>query len=519
MAEEILLSKEQVDVVTQFANELYTYDRFGYFSPFLSNQLMQELNNNPKMPTTDSLRKALSNYKENAQQLQGYMEYTKFYDMLFARTIQAYVNSLSFDLQMVCTNAYTAADYESAEYIDDKRRVYDFLNKFNYKNEFRKIVQQIVLNEVYYVSFRKTKWGNHGMKFALQTLPQDRCMLDGYWEKGLLFSFDMGYFLQAGADINLYDPSMKVAYNRVFNGKKIEDYIPSAQLDKRDGVYSLWTQLSPNDGYWAFKMDMSNFNVTPFLAPYLKNALTNDEIEQLQRNKDMAEAYGILAGEIATFDTAKSGTQQDQLVFNPTTLAKFMKIAKSGLSSAIKLAALPVKNLDFYQFEDKNTDMYANQLRTSSGIGIGAGRLLYATDRMSNAEVESALNEIYQTMKPLYYQFGNFLDYNINKLTKKYCFKFIFDGSNYGFERSSRLDRLSKLADKGIVLNSSAWASVLGYEPQVFDAMLAESKHCGWTDNLQLLMNTNTTNQSTDGGRPTMSDDELSDSGEANRDQ
>ena len=38
---------------------------------------------------------------------------------------------------------------------------------------------------------------------------------------------------------------------------------------------------------------------------------------------------------------------------------------------------------------------------------------------MSNAEVEAAMNETYQTMKPLYYQFSNFMDFFANKLTKK----------------------------------------------------------------------------------------------------
>ena len=104
--------------------------------------------------------------------------------MIFARTLQAYCNALSFDLQPVCINALTQSDYESSEYQEDKRRVYDFLNKFDYKAEFSKVVAQIVTHETYFTWFRKTKWGNKGMKFALQILPQDRCLLTGYWEKG-----------------------------------------------------------------------------------------------------------------------------------------------------------------------------------------------------------------------------------------------------------------------------------------------------------------------------------------------
>ena len=55
-------------------------------------------------------------------------------------------------------------------------------------------------------------------------------------------------------------------------------------------------------------------------------------------------------------------------------------------------------------------------------------------------------------MRPLYEQFSNFMEFFANKLTKKYHFKFFFDGSNYPHERQGRFDRMMKVADKGIVL-------------------------------------------------------------------
>ena len=110
-----------------------------------------------------------------------------------------------------------------------------------------------MLNEVYYVWFRKTKWGNKGMKYALQVLPQDRCMLTGYWEKGMLFDFDMSYFLQAGVDIDGYDPVFKKYYNRVFGngGEALLNYRPTNGFENRIGAYAMWTQTSPDDGAWV----------------------------------------------------------------------------------------------------------------------------------------------------------------------------------------------------------------------------------------------------------------------------
>lgn len=506
---EKLLNEEQVNVVLEFSEALRNYGwAEGFWSPWQSNQLLKDLTgqqivDKDNAKTLGNLRKALGNYKQNITQIQGYMEFANAYDMLFARTIESYVNSLSFDLQVICANIYSKDEFSSSEYIEDKKRINEFLLKFDYKKEFRNVVRQVLLRETYFTWFRKTKWGNKGMKFALQILPQDRCMLTGYWEKGLLFDFDMSYFLQAGTDIDGYDPAFKKYYNRVFGGNPtISDYRPTNPLNERNGTYAMWTQTSPEDGAWAFKFNTSDFYSTPFLAPYLKSALSNDQIARMQYDKDIAEAYAILAGEIETFDTAKSGTQSDQTVFKPSTLAGFMAKAKAGLENSAKLAAMPLKNLKWYQFEDKNADMYDNQLITSAAVGTGLSRVIYSSDRMSNAEIEAAMNETYQTMKPLYYQFSNFMEFFANKLTKKYKFKFIFDGATYRYDREARFDKISKLADKGIVLAPSAWASVIGMNPALFENSLMESKASGWTKNLQLLLNSNTTAQKSS-GRPT----------------
>lgn len=499
---EKLLDNQQVNLVLEFSDALRNYGwAEGFWSPWQSNQLLRDLTgqqivSKDNAKTLENLRQALGNYKENITQIQGYMDFANSYDMLFARTIESYVNSLSFDLQVICENAYSKEEYSSDEYIADKKRINEFLLKFDYKKEFRNVVQQVLLRETYYTWFRKTKWGNKGMKFALQIMPQDRCMLTGYWEKGLLYDFDMSYFLMAGTDIDGYDPSFKKYYNRVFSGKSsIGDYRPTNPLKDRDGFYAMWTQTSPEDGAWAFKFNTSDFTSVPFLAPSLKNALSNDQIEKMQYDKDMAEAYAILAGEIETFDTAKSGTQSDQTVFKPNTLGGFMAKAKSGLNNATKLAAMPLKNLKWYQFEDKNANMYTNHLANSAAVSTGLSRVIYSTDRMSNAEIEAAMNETYQTIKPLYYQFSNFMEFFANKLTKKYKFKFIFDGATYNYDKNARFDKLLKLADKGIVLAPSAWASAIGMNPVLFENSLLESKGTNWTENLQLLLNSNTTAQ------------------------
>lgn len=514
MAEKI--SRSDVQDVIDFSAGLMAVDNF--YSPFLSNQLLTNLNNNPRLPSAESVKKALNDYKNSGEELQGFVEFASSFDMIFKRTLYSYANALSFDLQITCKNAYTESDYQSDEYKKDRQTVDNFLTNFDYKKEFYNVLLNVLKRDTYFTWFRKTKTGNRGkMKFALQIMPQDYCMLTGYFEKGLLWSLNILYYMQPGVDLNGFDPSITKTYLRAL--ETVDSYVPSAPLNDRNGSYAMWVDVSPLDGAWAWKFDTSSFANNPFLSPYVANILRRDEIGELQYNKDLIAASGILAGEIKLFDSAKSGQKANQFSIDPKTLGTFMSLVKKGLQSTIKAVAVPLENIKFFQFEDKNPNSYTNELTTTAGIGTGISRVIYSSDKMSNAELEAALNEVYQTMKPMYAQFNNFLDFYVNQMTSKYKFKFEFVGSNYQFERDSRFDKMMKMADKGLVLNSSAWASAVGMNPVTFDRMLAESKYTGWIDKYsQMLLNANTSSyKDNEGGRERKNDRDLTESGEASR--
>ncbi len=514
MAEKI--SRSDVQDVIDFSSGLMAMD--GFYSPFLSNQLLTNLNNNPRLPSAESVKKALNDYKNSGEELQGFVEFASSFDMIFKRTLYSYANALSFDLQITCKNAYTDGDYKSDEYKKDRQTVDNFLTNFDYKKEFYNVLLNVLKRDTYFTWFRKTKTGNRGkMKFALQIMPQDYCMLTGYFEKGLLWSLNILYYMQPGVDLNGFDPSIIKTYLRAL--ETVDSYIPSAPLNDRKGSYAMWADVSPLDGAWAWKFDTSSFANNPFLSPYVANVLRSDEIGELQYNKDLIAASGILAGEIKLFDSAKSGQKANQFSIDPKTLGTFMSLVKKGLQSTIKAVAVPLENIKFFQFEDKNPNSYTNELTTTAGIGTGISRVIYSSDKMSNAELEAALNEVYQTMKPMYAQFNNFLDFYVNQMTSKYKFKFEFVGSNYQFERDARFDKMMKMADKGLVLNSSAWASAVGMNPVTFDRMLAESKYTGWIDKYSTMMlNANTSSyKDNGGGRERKNARDLTESGEASR--
>ena len=511
------LTRSQLQDIIDFSQGILAGSRF--YSPFMANELLNNLNNNSQVPSADKIKQALQNYITSAETLQDYTEFMQKWDMVFARMLRSYSDILSFDLQIVPQGEYTIEELNSPEFKEDKKRIYRFLDAFDYKGEFHKMCVEMLRHEVVYTWFRKTKWGNIGMKGTLQIMPQQYCMLTGYWEKGLLYDFDMTYFLNPGVDINEYDPVFKQYYRDMFiDNDGYSKYIPSAPLDKRTGTYALWHQTSPVDGAWVFKFDTSNFNATPFLAPMLKNAFTNEEVAELQKDKDMLAAYAILAGEIRLFDNAKSGTVANQFAIEPKTLGSFMGAVKNGLDKHFKAVAMPTENIDFYQYSDSNGDMYSNHIATTTGVGSSLSRVIYSSDRMSSAEVQYAAETQYHLMKPLYNQFANFLNWFGNKMTRKYKFTFIFDGCAYEFDKDKRFERIMKLADKGIILDPTAYAFAANMRPQDFERSLASAQASQWYAKLGLFPNTNTTSGGV-GGRPTVSDTDISESGEYSRNE
>lgn len=531
------LSETDVMDIIKMANTIYNAgNMFGVFTPQLLNQNLNSLNNNAFVPDKKSLDDALKNYKHQSDVLQSYNEFAEVYDSLFRRTIEYYVGLLSFDLHITCKNAYKDSDYISKEYLDDQRRVDKFFDNFDLKSEFRKVLKNMVRNEIFYTWFRDSRGdiGSTGeisideeiksqklSKYTLQIMPQEYCLYTDLWEKGILFDVNMYYFMRAGVDINGYAPVFKKYLNETLGTNNDPHYNPTAPLNDRTGSFSLWTQTSPDDGAWCFKFDMANLNATPFLSSLIRQVLTNSEIAKLQTDANFLAARAIIAGQIPLMDKQTSGQNEDAMAWKATTLQKFLSLVKMGLQQNMNAVAMPTEDNDFYQYENKNPDMYEKQLNISAGTGVSASRLIYSTGKMSVSEIENAIYTDYMFMSKVYPQFKNFLEFYVNQKTRKYKFNFDFKGSSYPFIREIDKKNLLDLADKGIVLNESAYSGIVDMTPTEFRRSLFEGKHSKWTEDLlsQLLsIHTQSGKGEVGQGAPKKDSSDLKDGGGTARD-
>lgn len=535
MEEKTQLNEMELNQVLSFAQGLYEYLDTGVWNPFSVNQNLLHLNNSPLKVTFDKLIEALENSLTNAEELQGYSQFMYVFDAIYSKTIRHYENMLAFNLSFTCNNIGDSKNYSSKEYKEDLKRLHKFLDRFDYKKDFRNTINDILKTGIYYGWFRdsygtfddspielddENNSTNYKIKrsqnFALQTMPQKYCKLTGYWEGGLLYDFDMNYF-NSDVDINLFDPIFKVKYAKLF---KDDNYNPSAQLMKRNGKYAQWAQTSPMDGAVCIKFDYSNFNVIPPFANLMKVVFDNDEVQKLQKDKNMASAYNLIYGSIGVKNDEKGSSKSNNFKIDPKTMGRFLNLVSQGMKGTSKVMALPLDDPKSFSFSDQNPNMLKTTVKNSADQGAFASDLIYSENKNIFNSTQSLIDD-YNVMRSLYVQYARVLQYFANKKTKKYKFNFTFDGSNYPFEREYRRKSLNELFTVGLVPNESYIASVYDIKPQDFSRMLEESKYGDLTNKLTLLLNKNTmsqdSNEDSKGGNPIKDDNELKDGGALSR--
>ena len=499
-----LISKNAVWDVMQFADALYKGYPWlyggGVYTPDILNANLENLNNDIEVPTYDKMLKALSNAVGNEDTLRSFSEYMMYFDTLYEKIANYKANILSFDLNPVCINA-TGSDYKSKEYKEDKARMNKFLFNFDYQHIFRDVLKNVLRSGVYYCWYRESAKKNGVQKYALQMLPQKYCKITGYWENGLLFDVDLTFLLSGTVDIELYADAFGKYFDELFKPESSYRYVPSNQFDKRTGSWAFWVQTSPDDGAWCFKADTSTFATVPPLANLMRNTVLDAEIQKLQYDKDFASAYAILVGQMMM---KKDSKQPNDFSIDPKLLGKLLDLVQQGLARNIKVGAMPTEVNKLYQFQDYNEKMYADHNLDTSAVGVSATRVIYTTDKSSEAELIAQITTDAGEVMKMYYQFTNFMNFFVNRKTKKYKFYFHFDGLRYWFDQERRRDGMLELADRGIVLNEGAWAQAYGIPPHIFEQALDEGKNGGLTDKLGQLISIHTANNTTnaEGGRP-----------------
>lgn len=506
------LSEDKVWDVFNFARTAYQQYP-NIFTPDLVNSRMKDINMNPLKGTASDIEKALIDPKNHEQQLVGYSEFFEYTDMIYKRLLNYTSLMPSFDESYVCTNISDEKDYNSRAYKKDLKIVEDFLDKFDHRAEFKKAMKMMVRDETYYCAFR-----DKGQRYFLQELPRNYCKITGRSEWGLLFDFNMYWFIQPAVSIDMYPDIFKKYYRQIWGGgNKTTSYNPAKGIDNRTGSYVYYVQTSMDDGMWAFKFNPEQAGNVPFLSPMFNDLVLSPVIRKLQTNKFTIEASKMLIGLVPLLKDNKSGNVKDMMGISPETLGKFLGLLRNSISEVYSMGAVPfedVKAIDFDTTDRNMQESYYKHLTASSGYN---NRIIYGSDRPNLLESQATLDVDKFLVKYLYPYFERFLEYNINKLTKQYKFKFFLSGTEFSHDKEAKMENFIKLANIGIV-DDQLLANALGMSPHDLNRRLAMTRNKDFVSKLTPIMSSfQMSGKDAQAGRPTESTNSMTESGLATR--
>ena len=126
----------------------------GVHSPMTQNTLMKNLNISSVVPDRAGLEEALKDPANHETSLVSYGQSYYFSSLMYKRNLEYIANLPAFDLEMTCINA-TAADYNTTKYKNDYKAIANFLDKFDYRAQFKEVLWNLLMEETYYGIFRK----------------------------------------------------------------------------------------------------------------------------------------------------------------------------------------------------------------------------------------------------------------------------------------------------------------------------------------------------------------------------
>lgn len=482
----------------EFSNSYRNTYYNSYFTPDIINQKMKDINMNPVETTIEGMENALRNPKNSEDILRNYAVSMENLNMYYKRLIRYFSDMASFNLNYDCINATKMSDFKSKEYKEDLAILDDFCSKFDFRTEFGTILRQLLRQGVEYTVLRMD-----GDKYTLQELPPEFCKITGRHAYGLLFDFNMEWFIgNYGVDINMYPKVFKRMYRQVFN-KVTKTYNPHMLVDNRDSTFIYWHQCSPVDGFWAWKTSPEIATLIPYFAPMFPNMVFQPTVRKLQQDKYFIEASKLLVGILGFNKEAKTGQVANQLNMTPDILGKFLGVARQGLNKQIGLVALPVDDVKAVDFTVDQTNVESDYIKTLAQQGAASADVLMSDEKLNSHQSKLASAVDANFVKSMYGMFADFVSYYVNMRTKKYKFRVSFHDVDIPDDRAERVNNFKTTASMGIVDVQYA-ARMFNLTPFEFNRRLEMSKASGLENKLISLMSLN--NQSATGqqgaGRP-----------------
>lgn len=481
----------------------------GLFTPQSINDMIKRINDTPKKPTPSKIEKMYTS--PQGDDLVSYSNYFELSDMPYKRALIFYGNLLSYSLEVPCSNIEKGS-YSDNKFERDELIVKEILRKFNYRHQLQKITMQMLRQELYFGVLREDVLND---KLVFQELPREYCEMDGNWSMGKVFSFNMSWFLDHNVDVEMYPEVLQKKFIELFTDNEGHTYDPAMKTYERDGKYSTWVEVRPEDGFYCFKFEEERATEAPLFSPMFKDLSKNSLLQGLQDNKYAIDASQILVGLIGT-NNGKNSTsaRTDDLVISPEMALRFEDLVTEALGEHINFTSAPFEDVKSFNGDVSDKNIYKQYKSATMSTMGGSNRIIYAEDKLNSVESNQALEMDEMMMESIYPQFANFMEFLINNRTKKYNFAPIFTGTKTSSNKKRRRDEAKEDREAGM-LDIYRQASARDLNHFEFIDRLKYGKAIGFEDLFTIVATANTISGSD--GTNKKDDDELSEAGQQTR--
>jgi len=493
------------DYIKAFNSQSYGSNMF-MMSPQMLNSSIKDINMLSSNFSTDQIRRMVMQPHMYEQELRKLSLFYFETISLYQQNIKLWSNMLEFDWEPIPYTQdgkpITISDMHSAAYKKDYAELCKFFNNFKVKEEFSKVLWNICMYDTYYTSFRE--YDEH---LYLQELPSTHCMIDSNSYLGYLFTFDLSYFINSGVDINSFSPAIRKMYADTIRSTKL-NYNPS--MPNRNGKWVQWTPMSPDDS-WVFKFNSTFAGSVPPLLSALIDYSKVDKFKALEDTKKELEAYKVIFATVPRLTGNKTGNKTDDFAVSSTEIGKFSASIQSTLATGLNFKASPLEDIKMFDFapsaNEKNlldTELRNIMLQTGMPDALSSS----TSTNMASAGIFKTVTS--ESIKSTYHQFENFLEYQINRRTKKYKYKIKLLGTI--FDKEER----RKNADSDMLNGIITPAIFSSRSIQLTDAnnVMNMMYSLGFPNNFKPVQTSSTlSSKDTANGAPKKSESELSDSG------
>ena len=326
----------------------------------LNKLITRDLNNNTSTPTfslytKDNITEYLKNPYNYQQQLRRAVTYIYGASPHFRRLIQ-YFAGLS-DLAYVVSPHRIDPKTANAKSIGrNYRKVLNAMSAMSVKTQFPKILTVCLREDTFY----GTMWVTND-NITIQQLPSDYCAVSTIEGNVLNVSFDFSYFNANSQYLSFYPPEFQTKYNIYQNNRSS----------------MRWQELdSPTSFAIKCNNDILDYALPPF-AGILREVYDLEDYKQLKLTKTSLENYAML---VMTIGLNENGEWQIDL----DKAKEFWRNLDSVLPDEIGsvLTALPINKISFEKSHtgDTNTIAEAEQNLFSAA---GVSSLLFNNDKAS----------------------------------------------------------------------------------------------------------------------------------------